>query len=74
MKTKTNTILTMIAILAAVGIIGVITPTPASGEAGGPRQIPGERLGCHFANPAGNVNTNPHCLGLSRARSLSCGR
>ena len=43
----------------------VLPPTPASGQAGGPRQIPGEMFGCHFANPADKVNTNPFCLGLS---------
>jgi hypothetical protein len=56
----------LVCFLLTVNVIpNVINPAIASsqGQPGGPRQIPGEILGCHFPNPAGKVNTNPHCLG-----------
>ena len=60
-----TTISALAMVLAATSIlIPIIQATATSqGQPGGPRQIPGEIYGCHFPNPSGNVNTNPHCLG-----------
>ena len=54
---------TMIAAVVPGLIVGITMPTASAsneGNPGGPRQIPGEDLGCHFPNPAGKVNTNPN--------------
>jgi hypothetical protein len=57
----------LICFLLTVNIIipNVINPLFASseGQPGGPRQIPGEILGCHYQNSQIKVNTNPNCLG-----------
>lgn len=59
------TLITLAIFLSTSVISILIQPANAQskGQPGGPRQIPGEQLGCHYPNPAYNVNTNPHCLG-----------
>ena len=59
-----TTISALAIVLSATSMSIPINQATATGQGqpGGPRQIPGEIFGCHFPNPAGNVNTNPHCL------------
>ena len=61
-----TTISALAIVLSATSILIPINQAAATsqGQPGGPRQIPGEIPGCHFPNPSGNVNTNPHCLSL----------
>src|ERR671925_1625263 len=58
------TLAILLSTISAISILVQPANTSIPGQPGGPRQIPGELLGCHYPNQAYNVNTNPHCLGL----------
>jgi hypothetical protein len=62
--TNQRNVLLLLAIAGTLVVAPTLILSPQStqaqeGQPGGPRQMPGEPLGCHFPNPAGKVNVNP---------------